>query len=92
MKKFVYPAVLFYDAENEQYTLAMFDIEVYCEGKTVEAAVATAQLYLDKYLEIALNNEIEIPEASEFEVMIDKFPKNMVVLVESKLDDKNRAV
>lgn len=92
MKKFVYPAVLFYDKAEKQYTAAMFDIEVYVEGKTVEEAVSEAQEYLNRYLETALYYEIEIPEATDFEQMIDMYPKNMVVLVESKLDDKNRAI
>lgn len=92
MKKFVYPAVLFYDKTEKQYTIAMFDIEVFAEGKTVEEAVNTAQSYLNKYLETAFSYEIEIPEATDFEQMIDMYPKNMVVLVESKLNDKNRAI
>jgi predicted RNase H-like HicB family nuclease len=92
MKKFVYPAVLFYDETEQQYTIAMFDLQLYAEGKTVEEAVATAQAYLDKYLEMAFSYDVEIPEPSEFESMIDKYPKNMVVLVESKLNDKNRAI
>ncbi|HBP44115.1 MAG TPA: hypothetical protein DD621_05595 [Clostridiales bacterium] len=92
MKKFVYPAVLFYYAEEKQYTIAMFDIEVFAEGKTVEEAVNVAQVYLDKYLECAFSYGIDIPEATPFETMIDRYPKNLVVLVESKLDDNNRAI
>lgn len=92
MKKFVYPAVLFYDKVEKKYTIAMFDIEVYAEGNTVEEAVGNAQLFLNKYVEIAAAHSIEIPIPTDFEQMIDMYPKNMVVLVESKLDDKNRAV
>ncbi len=92
MKKFVYPAVLFFDEAENQYTIAMFDIEVYAEGKTVEEAVSAAQDYLNKYLECAFAYEVEIPEATPFEQMIDMYPKNLVVLVESKLNDKNKAV
>ena len=92
MKKFVYPAVLFYDKEEKQYTAAMFDIEVFVDAKTVEEAVEVAQAYLNKYLETAFSYEIEIPKPTDFEVMIDRYPKNMVVLVESKIDDKNHAI
>lgn len=92
MKKFVYPAVLFYDEEEKQYTAALFDLEILVDAKTVELAVETAQAYLNKYLELAFANEIEIPAPTDFEQMIDMYPKNMVVLVESKLDDKNRAI
>ncbi len=92
MKKFVFPAVLFYDDTEQQYTIAMFDIEVFAEGKTVEDAVNTAQSYLDKYLECAFSYGVEIPEPTPFEQMIDMYPKNLVVLVESKLNDKNKAI
>ena len=70
----------------------MSNIDVYAEGETVEDAVNTAQDYLNKYLEFAFSYELEIPEATSFEQMIDMYPKNLVVLVESKLDDKNKAV
>ena len=92
MKKFVYPAVLFYYEEEKQYTIALFDIEVFAEGQTVEEAVNTAQVYLDKYLECAFSYGVDIPEPTPFGDMIDRYPKNLVVLVESKLDDNNRAV
>ena len=71
---------------------AIHNIEIFAEGKTVEEAVNTAQSYLDKYLECAFSYDVEIPEATPFETMIDMYPKNLVVLVESKLDDKNKAV
>ena len=92
MKKFVYPAVLFYDNNEKQYTIAMYDIDVYAEAKTVEEAVAAAQDFLNEYLETAFSYNIEIPEPTDFEIMIDMFPQNMVLLVESKLNDKNKAV
>lgn len=92
MKKFVFPAVLFFDETEQQYTIAMFDIQVFAEGKTVEEAVNNAQKFLDSYLQIAFSYDVEVPEATPFEKMIDMYPKNLVVLVESKLDDKNRAI
>ena len=92
MRKFVYPAVLFYDDAEKQYTAAIFDVEIFVDGKTVEEAVDIAQAYLNKFLELTLSHDFEIPKPTDFEVMIDRYPKNMVVLVESKIDDKNHAI
>lgn len=92
MKKFVFPAVLFYDDSIKQYTTAMFDIEVFAEGATVEEAVGNAQSFLDKYLECAFSYEVEVPQPTPFEQMLEIYPENLVVLVESKLNDKNKAI
>ena len=80
------------EKEENWYVAKCIDNNVASQGKTVEEAVNTAQAYLNKYLETAFSYEIEIPEATDFEQMIDMYPKNMVVLVESKLNDKNRAI
>ena len=59
MKKFVYPAVLFYDKTEKQYTIAMFDIEVFAEGKTVEEALNNLKEAIELYLE---NEEPVMPK------------------------------
>ena len=38
MKKFTYPAVLFYDDEEKCYIIAMFDLGLVTSGETVEQA------------------------------------------------------
>lgn len=92
MRKFVYPAVLYFDEEAQSYTIAIHDLALYTEGSSVEVATNNAQGFLNNYLECALKYDIEIPEASNFSEVISKYPKNLVVLVESKIDDKNKAI
>ena len=92
MKKFTYPAVLFFDEEEKNYIIAMFDLGLVTSGETVEQAHANARSMLDSYLECAFAFDCDIPEPSEFEVVISTHPKELCVLVESTINDKNKAV
>lgn len=92
MRKFVYPAVLYFDEESQTYTIAIHDLALITEGATVENATSNVQSFLNNYLECALKYDIEIPAATDFGATITKYPKNLVILVESKIDDKNKAV
>jgi len=92
MKKFTYPAVLYYDDEEKCYIIAMFDLGLVTSGETVEEAHKNAREMLDSYLECAYAFDCEIPEASSFEVVVATHPKEMCVLIESTLNDENKAV
>jgi predicted RNase H-like HicB family nuclease len=92
MRKFTYPAVLFYDEEEKCYIIAMFDLGLVTSGETVEEAHNSARSMLDSYLECAFAFEMEIPEPSSFDVVVATHPKELCVLVESTLNDKNKAV
>ena len=92
MKKFTYPAVLYFDDEEKCYIIAMFDLGLVSCGETVEEAHNNARLTLDNYLECAFAFDCEIPEPSSFEVVIATHPKELCVLVESTINDKNKAV
>ena len=61
-------------------------------GETVEQAHKNAREMLDSYLECAYAFECEIPEPSSFDVVVKTHAKEMCVLVESTLNDKNKAV
>ena len=92
MNKFTYPAVLFFDEEEKCYIIAMFDLGLVTSGETVEQAHKNAREMLDSYLECAYAFECEIPEPSSFDVVVKTHSKEMCVLVESTLNDKNKAV
>lgn len=92
MKKFTYPAVLYYDDEEKCYIIAMFDIGLVTNGETVEQAHENARGMLDSYLECAFAFDYDIPEPSSFETVVQTHPKEICVLVESTLNDKNKAV
>ena len=92
MKKFTYPAVLYFDEEEKCYIIAMFDLGLVTIGETVEEAHNNARSMLDNYLECAFAFDCDIPDASTFETVIATHPKELCVLVESTLNDNNKAV
>jgi len=92
MKKYVYPAVVYYDEDAAVYVISIEDLGIIVEGDTVEEAHRRAGKFMDTYLETAMKQELEIPDATEFESMVAAHPKEMVVLVESTLNNKNKAI
>ena len=92
MRKFTYPAVIFYDNEEKAYIIAMFDLGLVTSGETVEQAHNNAREMLDSFLECAFAFDGDVPEPSSFDVVVQTHPKEICVLVESTLDDKNKAV
>ena len=92
MKKYTYPAVLYFDDKENEYIIAMFDLGIVTSGETVEQAHENARSMLDSYLECAFAFDCEIPEPTSFEVVSQVHPKEICVLIESTLNDKNKAV
>ena len=92
MKKYTYPAVLYFDDKEDEYIIVMFDLGIVTTGETVEKAHENARNTLDSYLECAFAFDCEIPSPSSFEVVAQSHPKDICVLVESTLNDKNKAV
>ena len=62
-QQYVYPAVLYYDEENNNYAVAFNDLDIFTEGDSVEGAFKSAKDYLIAYLECSnhINNELENP-------------------------------
>ncbi len=92
MKKYVYPAVVYYDEDALVYVVCIEDLGIIVEGDTVEEAHKRAGKFMDRYLQTALKEDMEIPDATEFDTVVTKHPKEMVVLVESTFDNKNRPI
>ncbi len=92
MKKYVYPAVIYYDEDALVYVIYIEDLGIVVEGDTVEEAHNRAGQFMDIYLETAIKEGLDIPEATDFDSVVSAHPKEMVVLVESTLDNRNRAI
>lgn len=85
MKKFVYPAVFYYDDDTKTYCAALDDLALYVEGDTVEQAHENASSALEIYISSCMRYEDDIPEPSSFDDIIEKHPRNIVLLVECSL-------
>ena len=92
MRKFVYPAVVYFDEEAQVYVICIEDLGVIVEGDTVEEAHSRAGKFMDIYLTTAIREELDIPEATEFDKVVSNHPQEMVELVETTLDNKNKPI
>lgn len=88
MKKYLYPVILFTDAENKSYTVLFPDLDIVASGDTVEDAYLEAEDFLKAYLEFAEKMNSQIPNASTYEDTEKLNPKRIVLLADAEVDDK----
>lgn len=87
MKKFVYPAIIYNDADANVYVVAIDELSLFVEGDSVEDAHASMNEALTSYVTTALEFGYDIPEAQNFNIVAAKNPKNLVILVEAHIDE-----
>lgn len=88
MKQFVYPAVLYLDEEASCYTVAFHDLNLFTEGDTVEDAFLSAKEFLEAYFECAVEFDEDAEDASEYLSVSGDNKKNIVLLVDTKVEKK----
>ncbi len=88
MKKFVYPAVVYRDDEANVYVMSIDELGLFIEGDSVEEAHELMNEALESYITYALQFNCEIPQAQNFNVVMAKNPKNLVLLVDTMIDEK----
>lgn len=87
MKKFVYPAVFYYDNVTKLYCAAIKDLAIYIDGESVEEAHKIITQMLESFVKLSLKFGDELPSPTPFEEMVEKYPKNMVMLVECTVNE-----
>ncbi len=92
MKKFIYPAIVYYDDSNEQFVLYFEDLGIFAYGDTMEQAHAEAVEVLGNYVEVAAMVDAEFPEPSTFAFLRSKFKGKDIVLVDVSVDDKGKVL
>ena len=88
-QQFIYPAVLYYDEDNNNYAVAFNDLDIFTEGDSVEDAFKSAKEYLFAYLECSnhINNELETP--TRYIDVKNNHQSDIVLLVDEELDNEN---
>lgn len=86
MKKFVYPAVVYYDEDNKIYVAYIEELGLVAEGNTMEEVHIRIEEYLFQYLYTSISFDMDIPTPTPFEEIQNKYPKNKVALVSAQLD------
>ncbi|MBQ0017151.1 MAG: hypothetical protein KBT30_00795 [Clostridiales bacterium] len=87
MKRFLYPCVIYYDEENEDYAVAFHDLGVFTEAETVEKAYIRAKLFLEAYCEASEEMEADYPVPTNFLELQKKHPNDIVQLVYAEVGD-----
>ena len=90
MKQFVYPAVLYhFDEDENTYTVSFPDINVYCDGDSVEDAFIKAKNFLHAYClcSLRLGNKLDRP--TPYIDMIKKYEDKIVLLVDCVVKDED---
>lgn len=87
MKRYIYPAVVYKDKNDDTYTILIPDLDIITVGETIEEAYKNACDHLTTYLKTAVKFDVEIPLASGFFDVADKNTKRIVVLTSTILDN-----
>lgn len=87
MRKFVYPAVFYYDNVTKLYCAAVKDLAIFIDGTTVEDAHKSASELLKTYMSTSLKYGVDIPEPTSFDLFVSRYPKNLVLLVECEVEE-----
>lgn len=85
MKKYVYPVILFSDAENKSYTVLFPDLDIVANGDTVEEAYVEAEEFLKSYLEFAIKMNSKISNPSTYIETEKMNPKRIVLLADAEV-------
>ena len=88
MKKYVYPVILFEDAEKKYYTVLFPDLDIVASGETVEQAYLAAGDYLKSYLEFAGKMESQVTAPSTYEETQTLNPKRIVLLTDAEVNEE----
>ena len=83
MRQLVYPAVLYKDDESDAFTIAIHDLGIVADGKTVEDAYFIAQEHLTAMFECANKLGCEIDMPSPFINVWRDNKENIVILVDA---------
>ena len=88
MKKFTYPAVVYYDEDNKVYVMHIEELGLVAEGATMEEAQSYMNIYLSHYLCTSLSFGFSVPEPEKYNTVQSKNPKNRILLIDSVINDE----
>lgn len=84
-KKYIYPAILYFDSEINVYILNVHDLGLIAEAQSVEEVHIKAAEFLKSYIKYAIKYDCEIPSPTEFDIIAKSHPKEMCLLVETSV-------
>jgi len=84
---YIYPAVVYKQDETEPFVIVMPDVNIVCEGDTVENALIEAKNQLKIYLQCVKRFNANLASATDFITFKNKYKDETLLLVECELDE-----
>ena len=91
MKKFTYPAVVYYDEDNQIYVMYIGELGLVAEGETVEEARRYLTIYLREYIITSLRFGLPLTEPASYEELKKKNNDKNIVFLDAVFEDKEYA-
>lgn len=88
-RQFLFPAVLYFDEENDKYSVAFYDLDIFTEGNTVEEAFKSAKDFLYTYVKCSFHINGEIEKATSYIVVKNEYKSEIVLLVDTENDEND---
>ncbi|MBP5651761.1 MAG: type II toxin-antitoxin system HicB family antitoxin [Clostridia bacterium] len=88
MKKFVYPAVVYYDEDNKIYLMYIDELGIGGDGLTMEECNSSLCNALMNYVITALRYDLDIPAPQEYESVVKNNSNNKVMLISIDIDER----
>lgn len=84
MKQFAYPAICYYDADNETTTLLLPDTDIIASGENVEEAFWSAKNYLKSFIDWSIKFDAEIPQPTKYSEIVKANSRKSVLLIDTE--------
>lgn len=85
--QYIYPAVVYKDSEEDPYVMVLPDVNIVCEGDTIENALIEARSQLKIYLQCVIKFGANLTRATDFEEFRKEHLKDIILLVECDLQN-----
>jgi len=84
---YIYPAVVYKEKESEPYVMVLPDVNIVCDGNTVEEALVEAKCQLKIYLQCVNKFNANLAKATDFAEFKEKYKNEMLLLVDCSLNE-----
>ncbi|MGN1227090.1 MAG: type II toxin-antitoxin system HicB family antitoxin [Christensenellales bacterium] len=83
---YIYPAVVYKENEDEPFVMVLPDVNIVCEGDTIEEALTEARSQLKTYLKCVKSFGSTLAKATDFMKFREKYKNEILLLVECEFD------
>lgn len=86
---YIFPAVFYYDEEEDRYLVSFDDVRIYCQGKTLEEAFYVARKYLKEFCKLSIKMFGAVQEkARTYKESCEYHKDDIVLLVDAEVKSK----